>query len=159
MKTVRGLIGILFIVLVVLFAFNMESIKVDIYYWETKDNGELFWYNNFEAICIALFVVFIKGCHLIWTSNLRNPLLILASGSGCGSGGNRANLERVKNYRDSKMTFMTNEAAANEYKQTAWLDGMDSYSGKNAERAKDYLNSKLQFKDNESALNYIKGKK
>lgn len=160
MKTVRGLIGILLIVLVFVFIFNMKELEYSVFRWEMARNSDLFWYDNFMFSALIGIFIFIKGCHLLWTSSFQEFLIIWIAGSGCENyKNNHSNLQRVKEYRDSKMTFITNEAAANEYRQTAWLDGMDSYSGRNVERAKDYLNSKLQFKDNESALNYIKGKK
>ena len=68
-----------------------------------------------------------------------------------------SNIDRVKEYRDSKFSTMSNETRAEEYRKTAWIDGLESNKTKNASRAREYINAKMTNMDNESAYKWLKG--
>jgi len=66
------------------------------------------------------------------------------------------NIEKAKVFRDSKFSTLTKEQMANEYRKTAWLDGLESNHYKNASDARSYINSKLSTMDNETSYRWLK---
>ena len=70
-----------------------------------------------------------------------------------------SNIDNIKNYRDSKFANMNNETMASEYRDTAWLDALESNNTPNAQKARNYINSKLSIMDNETAYEWLKGNK
>lgn len=125
-------------------------------------------------IGIIVIVYFFKGLNLTFISGgltkeeyKRTPFGNVIWGGGSiasynaelSSDSNKnGNIENIKKYRDAKFSTMTNEEKANDYKQTAWIDGLDSNNTKNASKAKEYINSKLSTMDNETAYKWIKNK-
>ena len=65
-----------------------------------------------------------------------------------------SNIDRMKEYRESKLSTMTTSEAANEYKATAWLDGY--CEGKSTQSAIRYIDSKLSAMTNEEGYQWLK---
>ena len=147
----RGLIGIIFFVQFVLVCIFIDKIDNFCSYTLKIDSA---------IICILSLLVFMKGCHLMWTSRHVRPVLsnlIYLWGGNDSSDEEYKSIERLKKYRDGKLSIMDNESAAKEYKKTLWLDGLGTTSGKSTKRAKKYINGKLSIMDNESAYKFLKG--
>jgi len=160
----RALLGIIFFVQIFVLMFFPEWIKdyiSNLEYANAYESGRsLYFFENKGFFYFVSLVLFLKGCHLLWTSKYHGFIVQWNAWtySGDSGTGQYQNIDRVKAYRNSAMNLMTSEDAAKEFKQTAWLDGVDSCSGENAERAKKYINSTLSLKDNESALKWLKEK-
>jgi hypothetical protein len=119
----------------------------------------------FFVLNIASLIYFIKGLYFLRTmhveklSTFEMPLSELFRTPSCDTEDSEySNIDKIKKYRDSKMTTMTNEQAAEEYKKTAWLDGLTSDSGKNTQSVKRYVNSSLAAKSNEQGYQWLKEK-
>jgi hypothetical protein len=54
------------------------------------------------------------------------------------------------------MSTMTNAEGAEEYKKTAWVDGLTSDNGKHTQSLKRYIDSSLAAKTNEDGYNWLK---
>jgi len=91
--------------------------------------------------------------------NPFNWYRILFKESYSSNDSDTSNIDRVKAYRESKLSTMSNEKAASEYKKTAWIDGLDANPGSNVSSAKKYINSKLSTMSNETAYQWLKSRK
>lgn len=120
------------------------------------------------AIMVIAILYFFKGLNFTFISGdlsvaqyRKTPFGNIIWGRGSissylsGSSG-ASKIDRLKQYRDSKFETMTMEQKANEYRKTAWIDGLDSNTTPNANRARDYINSKLTCMDNETAYKWLK---
>ena len=158
---IRGLVGIIFFVQFFFLAFNygtLEHFFSEVNYSHLYEGGrDLYWVENIYFISVMSLIALIKGCHLIYTSPFDGILTAMSVGVAKPMDGEYNNIERIKRYRDDKLSMMDNETASKEYRKTMWIDGVDSSSGKNTTRAKNYIDSKLGVMDNESAYKYIKG--
>jgi len=92
--------------------------------------------------------------NVIWGGESFASYNAQLSNSGKGT-----NIDRLKEYREAKMSTMTKEQRADEYRKTAWIDGLDSNNSKDTNSAKDYINSKLSTMDNETAYKWLKNQK
>ena len=122
------------------------------------------------ALMVIPAIYVLKGAYFILTCNheeadkvygkpLANFWSGLRFGRSSSDDGGEDNIDRLKKYRASKMSVMNNEQSVNEYRQTAWLDGMTNNGGRNAQNTKRYINSKLSTMSNEQAYNWIKNGK
>ena len=73
-----------------------------------------------------------------------------------GFDGDESNLEKMREYRDSKMSAMMNNEKVIEYTKTAWIDGLTSYNGKSTQSVKRYINAQLSCKSNEDGYLWLK---
>ncbi len=119
---------------------------------------------------IVVLVYFLKGLNFTFISGHvtkeeynQTPFGLMRWNLGAifrvGSYGSKSNtsensVENMKRYRDSKFSNMSNDEMANDFRKTAWLDGLNSGS-----KARDYVNSKLSAMDNESGYKWLKGDK
>lgn len=62
-------------------------------------------------------------------------------------------IEKLKNYRASKTSIMSQENAAREYISTSALDAIDNSENK---RVRDYVNTRVSIMSNEDAINWLK---
>jgi hypothetical protein len=93
--------------------------------------------------CIGFFLLAIEGIiPLGYTSD----------------GDNRDHIQKLKDFRDSKLGSMSYEKGAKEYLQTAILDSIDDNSsvGKHTRGTRNYINSKLGSMSYEKGLDWIK---
>ncbi len=89
----------------------------------------------------------------VWEISQNPHLWFTSSGSRT-----KSNIERVLEYRDAKMSNMTNEQAVKFMSGTAHVDFMMTRPDlKQHSRALNYMDSKMSSMDNETALKYIKG--
>ncbi|MFA5067047.1 MAG: hypothetical protein WC466_03280 [Candidatus Izemoplasmatales bacterium] len=67
------------------------------------------------------------------------------------------NLEKIVEYRKSKLSGMSNSDALKEYKKTAWVDGMLMSDNSSTHRGmRNYLDSKLAGMTNEQGYMWLK---
>jgi hypothetical protein len=85
----------------------------------------------FVAIVAAL-VYLVKGIYFLCTMHIQKngvfevPLSVMFSKPVSGFEGQGNGIDRMKQYRNAKMSTMTNAEGAEEYKKTAWVDGLTS---------------------------------
>jgi len=147
-----------FIILVVCFSFIFcfKWLRDGIYMWELMKPGydsESLW--HWENILVIPVFLSLRGLFF-------NYYVITFLGAILGSGvnnNNRSQIDRIANYRNSKLTCMNDEAAAEEYLKTAWMDALNSSEGAQTQRAKDYINSKLTGMSDDTGYKWIKENK
>jgi hypothetical protein len=66
------------------------------------------------------------------------------------------NIEKILEYRNSKMYAMDNKMAAEEFKSTAWVDGLFAGNSENTTRVRNYVNSELAARTNEQGYQWLK---
>jgi hypothetical protein len=123
---------------------------------------------------VVIIIYWVKGLNLTFISGglteeqyAETPLGNVVWGgrsfasynSELSNSGSKSNIDRLKEYRESKMSTMTKEQRADEYRRTALIDGLESNSTKNANGAREYINSKLSAMDNETAYKWLKNQK
>jgi hypothetical protein len=117
----------------------------------------------FFILNVAAFVYLIKGGYFLMTMHVEKistfevPLSVMFSKPVSGYENSEfSNIDKIKKYRDSKMTTLMNSDAVGEYKKTAWLDGLTSDSGKNTQSLKRFVNASLAAKSNEQGYEWLK---
>lgn len=76
--------------------------------------------------------------------------------SSSSKGGDTDNIKKVLEYRNSKMYAMDNKMAAEEFKSTAWVDGLFAGNSENTTRVRNYVNSELGARTNEQGYQWLK---
>lgn len=132
--------------------------------WAENQPDFISWLSSFFVFLMALIalVLFAKGIYYLCTMHLEEVPAIDTTFAekmrtpctGYGNEGN--NIEKFKQYRDAKLSAMSNSAAAEEYKKTAWVDSLTSDNGKHTQSVKRYINSQLAAKTNEQAYEWMK---
>lgn len=140
------LIQIALFVFVIVFFYNCNDWRKQIYEWEMSlghDTNSFMWRDLFDLSCII-------PVYLLFT----NYFCIKFFGIFFPSYGNGIN--RIKIFRNSRLGIMNNGDGKDEYMKTAWLDGLDNDSGKNVKEVKKYVNSRLNSMSNETGYEWLK---
>jgi len=110
----------------------------------------------FKGLSITFFTLFMSEEAYRQTPFGRKATWNWDSAMSHCFGSSSDNVDKIKNYRDAKFSSMTNDEAADTYKKTAWVDGLDNNSGNNTVKTREYINAKLSTMDNDSALKWLK---
>jgi len=110
----------------------------------------------------AALIYLVKGVYFITSAHtgknpvFENSLREKFSKSCSGFDGDNKNIERIKAYRESKLSTMMNSEAAEEYKSTAWIDSLAANGGKKAQATIRFIDSQLAARSNEDGYNFLK---
>lgn len=133
---------------------NVGHDYVEHYCYRNFQNGHSLFNYMFTTFFIMIFISYgflRKSILQSKCDNLEDVVLSETNREDCGQ------INRIKEYRNSSMRLMSNEKAAELYKDTAWIDGLDNNDSKQTKRAKDYINSTLRLKSNEAGLDWLRG--
>jgi hypothetical protein len=160
MKTFKS---IFYLALSCVIFYNCNSWYDKIFSWEVMRpgyDGSTPWLNFYKiSMIIPVWFLILSFINIVKSQSVAGEVIggiIAGTPSECDD--EHKHIERVRQYRNSKISLMSNETAAKELKSTMLLDGVESLGGKHSKRAAEYVNSKLSMMDNESALKWIKEK-
>ena len=131
--------------------------------WAEKQSGfmsSLVEFLFFAIIFISL-IYLIKGIYFLCTIHIeRNtvfeiPISVMFSKPSTGFE-DKDNIDRIKKYRDAKLSTMMNSEASEEYMKTAWIDSLEKNKGTSTQTVIRYINSKLAAKSNEEGYSWLK---
>jgi hypothetical protein len=132
--------------------------------WAENQSDFVSWMASFSVFLMTFIALALlaKGIYYLYTMHLEEVPAIDTTfaekmRTPCtrhNSGGD--NIEKFKQYRDAKLSAMSNYAAAEEYKKTAWVDSLGSDNGRHTQSARRYINSQLASKTNEQGYNWLK---
>ncbi len=112
---------------------------------------------------ILPLILLVKGYYYFTSAHIEEGPLDKLDWSGASfsdlnkpSDGDTANIEKVMEYRNSKMYAMDNKMAAEEFKSTAWVDGLFADKSANTTRVRNYVNSELAARTNEQGYQWLK---
>lgn len=150
------IIGIICMAVGFFFCVKWPAWSDKIYQWENLYD----WSGFFNFMGIIWVISFIYGFMQIVGGAAGLGLL----GDSIGSNGVQVNgsldgIKRFQEYRNSKLNSMSQEQAASEYMQTAWVEGLGSYRGVGVDRTIDYVNSKLNSMSYDAGYNWVKQNK
>jgi hypothetical protein len=114
------------------------------------------------VVMVAALVYLVKGFYYFCSLNVEknpvfeNSLKTKFSKPCSGLDGNSSNIERMKQYRDAKLSIMENSLAAEEYKKTAWVDGLTMDGGKHTQTTKRFIDASLAAKTFEEGYLWLR---
>jgi hypothetical protein len=120
---------------------------------------------SWAMFILSLFILalFAKGLYYLFTMHVESvpsidetSLIEKLTIGGGPSNNDEDNIDRIKKYRDSKLSAMPNSKAAAEYKKTAWIDAIPKHGGSRTQSVRRYINSQLSAKSNEQAYEWLK---
>jgi hypothetical protein len=136
--------------------FHAAEWNEKIYSWELMRTehyveSELHWHNLFQILMIIPIWMFFSN-FFVWN------LIKMGRGGYNNDSLSGQNIENLKRYRNAKMSTMSNSAAAEEYRKTAWIDGLSGVAGYQTKITRNYINAKLGNMSNENGVKWAKGK-
>ncbi|MFL5766081.1 MAG: hypothetical protein ACJ77K_19205 [Bacteroidia bacterium] len=93
--------------------------------------------------CVITWSGFIKGGYLFITRKFPQHCSLTDCMNICGPGNVEDNFDKIKNYRSSKLSTMTNNAAAKEYMKTAWVDSLSNSNDPQIKRVMSTISARL----------------
>jgi len=122
-------------------------------------SNQWFWIQGLFVITyiIALYQL-VKGCYHLATVQTGYISMFedKARGRGSSVSSGYQNIRRVLEYRNGLMQNMSNAQAAEEYRKTAWLEGMMTTGGSNMKRTAEYINGNLASMSNQAGYDWLK---
>jgi hypothetical protein len=147
---------------------NFHEIREKFWSYLIANEFDNSWLGALSALCIPIFGYFIVGIYFLLTFHLeRNPVFerpwsgyigdfFRPSGPTPASMQASSHIGGIKQYRDSVLAGKTCGDGAEEYMQTAWLDGIENNSGSHTNSVTSYIDSKLASMTNHDGYEWIK---
>jgi len=100
---------------------------------------------------IFFWQTFIKG---VWYSEIYEMFI----NCDAGINNNPSNLQSIKNYRSSKLSTLSNNAAADEYLKTGWVDSLENSNDTQVKRVMETISGKLSVLSQSDGYEMLKKK-
>lgn len=114
------------------------------------------------VLAVLALIYLIKGVYYLTSlTTEKNPVFETSlrekfNKPYSGYDGDGDNIEKMKVYRDSKLTCMSNKVGAEEMKQSVSIDSLLSCKGKSTQSVRRYVSSELSAKSNEEGYQWLK---